>query len=756
MIKLRKLLYIYICILSLGSAYAAEQEPIARTIIALYSTKTDGSQSRSRIHLMAEMPLNHLGLKLEYHDIDKAIPPTNIATRKDILGVLTWFETGMDLKDPKAYLEWAGKVVDAGKRYVILEGPGFYQSEKGEITPNYTVNRFLRKIGIRDEQDWIDFTYDSKYKYKDPAMVEFERRYKKAPPSYNRISTIKGKATSHLIIEKEDEIDRNSSLIVTSDNGGYAAEEIVLFNLIEYVDGKEVVIRQWYINPFEFFRTVFATDSIPKPDTTTIAGRRIYYSHIDGDGWNNISNVDQYVSKDKIASWVIMQEAIKKYPDLPVTVAPIAADIDPEWAAIDASIATAKELLALDNVEAGSHTYSHPFFWGFFADGDFEKERPFLPYYHFGSWDKRSKFMRILDVFFRRELSENKDIKAIEGIADYGYQVPRGFANKPYSSKLEISGSIKAIEKLLPQDKKVKILMWSGNTRPYEEVLRLTRQAGVRNINGGDTRFDREYASVGWVSPIGRQVGKERQIYASNSNENTYTDLWTGRYYGFKYLVSTIKNTEMPMRLKPFNVYYHMYSGEKQASLYALLDNLNYARTQNLSPITASNFAGISEGFFSTQIIPQGDKQWQINNRDELQTIRFDHAIYKTVDIEKSQGVIGFLHYQGSLYVYLDASNTSPIIATKPHPEFYTYPIASKPYLEQSRWPIRELTQDGSSTKFIAQGFGPGAMVWIMPRNGNYTISINGKPHATVKSINNKLSFTLPQATNVKQVIEIN
>jgi len=28
---------------------------------------------------------------------------------------------------------------------------------------------------------------------------------------------------------------------------------------------------------------------VPKPDTTTLAGRRIYYSHIDGDGWKELT-----------------------------------------------------------------------------------------------------------------------------------------------------------------------------------------------------------------------------------------------------------------------------------------------------------------------------------------------------------------------------------------------------------------------------------------------------------------------------------
>ena len=47
-------------------------------------------------------------------------------------------------------------------------------------------------------------------------------------------------------------------------------------------------------------------------------------------------------------------------------------------------------------------------------------------------------------------------------------------------------------------------------------------------MNGGDLRFDSEYSSVAYVAPLARTVGREHQIYSVNSNENTYTNGWTG------------------------------------------------------------------------------------------------------------------------------------------------------------------------------------------------------------------------------------
>lgn len=742
------------CMVTLTPIICVASDQIPRTIIALWSQAVEEEIRRSPIHFMAEMPLNHLGLTVEYHNIDEGLP--DIANRKDVRGILTWFQSGTVMKEPEAYLKWATDAVKKGKRYVLIEGPGFYENNKGAVTSNFAINKFFSKIGIRDEDDWLDYTYSSRLTMKDLDIVEYERPYRIVPPSYNRISPSKKGVVTHLLAEKRDEAGRASSLVITSPTGGYIAEGFAYFFHLEYQGDKAIEVRQWYINPFKFFRLSFGTDDLPKPDTTTMAGRRIYYSHIDGDGWNNVTHIEDYKQVKPISAEVIMERAIKKYQDLPVSVAPIAADIDKEWVATDKSIEVAKELLALPNVEAASHTYSHPFFWGFFEDENPDKEKPFLRYYPYGAWQKRKIYDIFVDLFRGTNLGKSdEEVAETEGAQGYDFHVPRGFANKKYSTELEIEGSIKAIEELLPKDKKVKILMWSGNTLPYAKAINLTRKAGIRNINGGDTRFDREYSSIGWVSPVGRTVNGERQIYASNSNENTYTDLWTGRYYGFKYLVRTIENTESPIRLKPFNVYYHMYSGERKASLKALLDNLDYARTQKITPITASHYAGIGDGFYTTNIIPLNDGRYKITNRDELQTIRFDRAVFKTADLEKSTGVIGWAHFQGSLYVYLDAEEKEPIIALKPHDNWYKESPAPKAYLDNARWPIWNVKHSNKTTTFNTQGFGQGEMRWIMPKNGNYNIKINGKPYVTLPTKNHILNLFLPQATYQLQKITI-
>ena len=49
------------------------------------------------------------------------------------------------------------------------------------------------------------------------------------------------------------------------------------------------------------------------------------------------------------------------------------------------------------------------------------------------------------------------------------------------------------------------------------------------------------------------------------------------------------------------HIYYHMYSGEKPASVKALLENLVLARSQALAPVATSHYARIAEGFYTSE-----------------------------------------------------------------------------------------------------------------------------------------------------------
>lgn len=675
-----------------------------RIILSLYDSRVSPMPVYSNGHRLAEMPLNHLGLVLMHHDLNTPLPdPESIV---GLRGIIMWNEV-YDLVHPNSFLRWGLDVLRHDIPFVILGELAFLEGATDEIPDPTLIAEFLSRWGMGPVSDWQAVTYDVEFPVRDPHYVDYERRIGGILPPYHILRAIDPTAHVALQAQPRSAPESIADLVVLTSKGAYAASGFTHF----LSSGEEQI--QWILNPFAFFEQIFDARFTPRPDTTTLSGRRIYYSHIDGDGWRNLSETLSRSETPTIAARVILQRALRPYPDLPVTVAPIAGDLDEAWFGNKESRKAARDIFKLPHVELGSHTFSHPFEWGFFEDADYAKEAPFLRFH-----DKHWGQTQGLPPGVNTQLAASPAVGTSVGIN--GYDVPRAYAILPFDLEHEIQGSIDAIEQLAPEGKQVRIVQWSGNTMPFPAAIRATTQAGVLNLNGGDARYDREFPSVAWVSPLGRTVGSGYQIYASNSNENTYTNLWTDRFFGFSHLLETVKNTETPVRLKPFNIYYHMYSGAKQAALRALLENLDYARSRPLCPVDASHFASIANGFYSATLRPLDNQRWEISNRGDLQTIRFDHATLKTVDYKQSSGLVGHRHYQGSLYVALDLAVAKPIVALTTNTTPHLASVGDRPYLISGRWRTWDLASTSAGFEFQAQGYGLGVMEWKMLQSGRY------------------------------------
>ena len=254
--------------------------------------------------------------------------------------------------------------------------------------------------------------------------------------------------------------------------------------------------------------------------------------------------------------------------------------------------------------------------------------------------------------------------------------------------------------------------MWSGDTEAFETAIKATRDAGVRNMNGGDARFDAEYPSVFYVPPISRTVGSQRQIYAANSNENTYTNYWHGPFWGQLMLSETLKNTDMPRRLKPFNLYYHMYSGEKPSSLAAIKSFVKQASMSKVVPVKASEYAAIADDFFGVEIQQVDATSWTVTHRESLQTVRFDDAETIDLDDRKSSGVLGANRHAGSLYIALDPGVEPAIIALRPRDTPGPVFDNGSARLVESRWQLRDYHHEACGFSVAANGYGAGEMLW--------------------------------------------
>jgi hypothetical protein len=702
---------------------------IPRTLLVLYNSEIEQLEETS-VHQFAEMPLNHLGLKLDYYDIQLGLP--NIEEREDIIGILTWFPRFATTPNPEKYLNWSIRAMLGGKKFVVMGHPGFQSSERETFL--YLTNQFWEVLGLQDTGRRIIETTNAEIVFANSQLISFEKALEGNFPSFSVMIQIDPQLTTSFLTAKI-RLDPTSlsQLIVIGPHGGYVAEDFAVYKTPLLLGIKE--IRKWLINPFEFFRLVFHTDSLPKPDTTTLAGRRIYYSHIDGDGWNISTKIEKYKVKNRLASYVIYREILKNYSDLPVTVGPIGAEISLDWVGSEESRAVARRIFRLSNVEVGCHTLSHPFQWEFFNSDSIKKENVFLSQYSLRRWDQKHFVRNLMNLFPKPTFSKIPYSLGWVDQATFPYAsgqkvsidtLPRAYALKPFDLRLEVFGALREVRSVANQP--VALYQWSGDCLPFERVIQLTRQAAVRNLNGGATRFDEEAHSYAWVSPIGRQVGNQQQVYASNASEEVYTHSWERDPGAFTKVQETFANTESPIRIKPINLHYHMYSGEKEESLKAIKQNLDYIQAKEVIPIEASRFAAIVSGFYSTQIRLIERNSWRIEQRGELQTIRFDDVDLKGVDFFRSIGVIGQRHFQGSLYVYLDASYLLPVITLKNVTDLKEESVEEVPYLIQSSWRIWGIqNRKNGSFNFVTQGYGKGIMQWQVPETGWYLVTLLGE-----------------------------
>ena len=682
--------------------------PVKLDILALYDGRHERRPHLTRIHKYAEMPLNYLGYRLHYYDVNGKLPPP--ATLARYRGILTWFAE--PLSHPDALLDWLERALAGGSKYVVLGEPAPGSSDLA--LPK--VNRVLAHIGLEQPSDFVDLTWRVKVIERNAGMIGFERPLDKALPGFPMMRAHGGDAEPHLVLEAPSRSGPKHSIIVaTAPGGGYAASGYAIY----YEPNTDR--DRWTLNPFAFFAHAFGRERRPIPDVTTLDGRRIYFSHIDGDGWNNVSDIEEHREAGRISAEVIEREAIAPYPDLPVSVALIAGDVDPELGGRPESAAVARRLFALPQVEVASHTYTHPFDWQFFEHYDRAEELKRIEEAHSPRASIGERVKRGIASLAGHPAPPDLTDKFIAGSDD----LPRTYLRKPFDLELEMKGSLDVAQALAPPGKAAKLLQWSGDTTPFPAAIRELRRIGARNINGGDSRLDSEYPSVTYVPPISRPAGDERQIYAGNSNENTYTNDWTGPYYGFFMLDKTLDNTDLPRRLKPFNLYYHMYSGERPAALAAVRHTLDRARRESVIPVNASGYAAIADDFFGVEMIETDRLSWIITKRGTLSTVRFDDAAKLSLDLRRSEGVLGSTRHADALYVALDPAVPRPAVTlrTRASEEVDRRRSEMPPVaLVDSRWRLSDLSRGDCDFEMAAQGYGPGDMTWQTPPGRAYRV----------------------------------
>ena len=390
--------------------------------------------------------------------------------------------------------------------------------------------------------------------------------------------------------------------------GGYALNPYTSVSLDSI--GQE----RWAIEPLKFLTAALRLQAMPSPSVTTENGRRLLMTHVDGDGFASRA---EFPGPD-YSGEALYEQIFTRYK-IPMTLSVIEGEVGPAglYPKISPRLEEiARKMFALPYVEIGTHTYSHPFQW--------------------------------------EDVDSSTGAKVDRGGGDAAFSL--NIPGYKFNIDREVSGSIDYINsRLAPAGKRTVVLQWSGDCQPPGIVVRKVYEAGVYNFNGGDTVITKSAPSWTNIAPIGVDKGPGAyQVYAPNQDENVYTNDWQGPFYGFTRVLETFDMTDRPRRFKPIDIYYHMYSGTKVASLRALDQIFSTVLAQPVLPVHVTDYIRKVLDWRSFAVARQvGSRDgWLVRGNGEVRELHWPNTTTPT--LEGASGVTGFSAGPDGTYIHID------------------------------------------------------------------------------------------------------
>ena len=626
-------------------------EVLPRRVLVLAERPQDSADFHtSTAQRFLGMPLNHLGYTYEFLD-PRTEPLPGQTLRGRYAGIVTWQASGRPEVDARVASFLQRQIADGVRVAAFNQMPFPIDAASArrlglEIPPAPAAGRVA--VVLRD------------------PMIGLERE---PLPNRRSLVALRVGPAGRSLMRLADSAGNLYDAAAITPWGGYVLEP---FNYTA-IEGRDQ--NRWVVNPLEFLKAALARDQLPVPDVTTEAGRRMLIVHVDGDGWASRAEMPG----GPYASDVLAKELLERFR-VPTTVSVIQGEIASDGlypTQATALEAIARRIYRMPNVEAASHSYSHPFDWS------------------------------------------RVDAPAVPGESAYHLAIP-GYR---FDLQREIAGSIAYIDRtLVPADKPARVFLWTGNCVPLQATLGAVQGAGILNMNGGDTLISRSFPSWTAIAAQGIRKGPWYQVFAPMQNENVYTNNWTGPFYGFERVIETFEMTETPHRFKPINIYYHVYAASKPASLNALKKVYQYALAQAVTPVYASEYIRkvldfeamvLARDLRSDEVIVRGD--------GSLRTLRLD-ADGRLPDLRTSGGVAGFA--AGPQAHYLTLAGTETRLSFRAS-ESATV-AAPMAYLADANGRVSALRRDADAIEFTLSSHM--APTFRLAQADRCTVTINGKP----------------------------
>lgn len=642
---------------------------VPRRILCLYGQEVNGQMLEwaedTDTLTFFQLPLEYLGFELFFRSYPQSGLPESL--EPDVGGIIIDSSLDVPSEKQKAFVDWLEKVKASGRKiFFVGSFPFLTPAERG---------RFMEVFGLEGTLLGVGGVSQAEVATLDSSVMGFETP---VVPRVTGNSDVRAPAEGsevflEILLTGKNGEERRVHPVFSTGWGGIAA-----YPHLSTLNPERNAMLQ--VDPFVLMEKVFGLAPFPAPDTTTAQGRRIYFSHIDGDGFLNFSEL----SPDTRSGLVIQERVIEHY-GLPVTVSFIESEIAGDTTIYEerpgeSFVEEARAVFESPYVEPASHTYSHPFFWSY-AD-------PTSASYE----------------------TQNVNIKT-----EYNYDqvsLPREIVD----SVAYMNGPLKV------PGKEADLLLWSGNCRAPPEALKISAEAGILNLNGGNTVATKRAPYLSLISPKAVNWQGQTQVYAPIQNENNFNNSFgNNRFGGFANVTQTFELTESPRRLKPLNVYYHFYSADRFDAFTALRKAIDYCVAQEMHPVWAGDFVAIVHDSIATEIYRVGRMGWRIAASGKSQTLRYP-AAWGYPDLDRSRGVIGFSDLGDQRFVHLNERPRIDLWLTEAPPR--------GPYLASARATVEDFRVSDARITFGTfnrsrdpmavnlAGMGSGE-VWSIIRDGN-------------------------------------
>ncbi|MBI2943597.1 MAG: tetratricopeptide repeat protein [Candidatus Wallbacteria bacterium] len=588
------------------SAAASSEPPaqpdaaaVRRRVLALYRGSEENVPDKTRIHEMLELAFDHLGMLVDYTDVEAGLPDP--AIMEPYAGVITWFD-GRAAWQPRELLAWLGQQLDEGRKLVMLGGIGaLYDLADGRPVDGEAVGELMTRLGL-EHRGVAPYPVPRAIAARVDPLARFER----APANeLEYAETIRSADPANrvlLSLQAEPgtgsgtESPRTDALVLAK-RGLYASPAVAHY--LDPVTNR----RQLRIDAFALLAELFECSARPAPDVTTTCGLRTALVHVDGDGAANATSARGYANcLEAVTRRIFAPHRLE------TTVSFIASELDPRRQGTRALREAALALYELPWIEPASHGWSHPFDW--------------------------------------RNPQVSSEVAA-------RHDSPYGLLG--FTLEQELRGSVEVMARLTGRKPGEIPFHWSGACNPSEDQIAFARSAGIACLNGGDGRCDEYYDSITNLAPMTRPVGRERQILTPQANEFALSAEGAEPLGTFRKLAASWERSERPRRLKPAGLYFHHYLAQSPDGLSALEELHRAIREGPYTPVPVSEYLRQVEGFRTLKLTRLGRagatgarpgaagerSRFRVEGAGRCLTLRAPRAL-GLPDLAASRGVAGF------------------------------------------------------------------------------------------------------------------